>query len=261
MLPMRLHHVGWLAMPGPKSRGEAARVGPFWDKASTSDLYRWRDSRSEDVVGSSSDALACGVRNYVELMSMAFCAVFVVGSSAIAGQSPQLGNGEGPSTYPCKFAALQTEYSLWSRDPERELLPVCQRLGITFMAYSPLGCGFLTGSIRSSADLETTDFRRTHPRFQEDNLRANLGFVDHLRSLAEASGHTAAQLALAWIIQQPWDIVPIVGTRSSKHLAENVRALDIEPTASELTAIAAAVPPELIQGERHPASHMKTIES
>ncbi len=94
---------------------------------------------------------------------------------------------------------------------------MCQRLGITFMAYSPLGRGFLTGSIRSSADLETKDFRRTHPRFQEDNLRANLGLVDHLRSLAEARSDTAAQLALAWVLQQPWDIVPIVATRSSKH--------------------------------------------
>src|SRR5207245_6069436 len=132
---------------------------------------------------------------------------------------------------------------------------------ITFMAYSPLGRGFLTGSIRSSADLETKDFRRNHPRFQEDNLRANLGFVDHLKTLAEASGHTAAQLALAWVLHQPWDIVPIVATRSSKHLAENVRALEIQLTASELATIAAAVPPDLIQGERHPADHMKTIES
>jgi len=97
---------------------------------------------------------------------------------------------------------------------------VGQRLGITFMAYSPLGRGFLTGSIRSSADLETKDFRRTHPRFQEDNLRANLGLVDHLRSLAEARSDTAAQLALAWVLQQPWDIVPIVATRSSKHFKD-----------------------------------------
>ena len=158
-------------------------------------------------------------------------------------------------------AALQTEYSLWSRDPERELLPVCRRLGITFMAYSPLGRGFLTGSIRSSGDLETNDFRRTHPRFQEQNLRANLAFVDHLKSLAEGRGRTSAQLALAWVLQQPSKILPIVATRSGKHLAENARALEIELDASELNAIAAAVPPELIQGDRHPADHMKTIET
>lgn len=157
--------------------------------------------------------------------------------------------------------ALQTEYSLWSRDAEREVLPLCQRAGILFMAYSPLGRGFLTGSIRSTADLEATDFRRTHPRFQEDNLRANLAFVDHLKALAADRGCTAAQLALAWVLGQPWGIMPIVATRNADHLKDNIRALGIVLTASELSAISAAVPAESIRGERHPAEHMKTIES
>jgi aryl-alcohol dehydrogenase-like predicted oxidoreductase len=157
--------------------------------------------------------------------------------------------------------ALQTEYSLWSRDPEHELLPLCQKLGILFMAYSPLGRGFLTGAIRSSGDLGPDDFRRTHPRFQEENLRANLLFVEKLNQLASGRNSTAAQLALAWVLAQPWGIMPIVATRSVKHLAENARALEIHLDASDLDEITAAIPVAEIKGERHPAEHMKTIEA
>ena len=158
-------------------------------------------------------------------------------------------------------AALQTEYSLWSRDPERELLPLCARVGITFMAYSPLGRGFLTGAIRSTSDLESADFRRTHPRFQEENVRANIALVDRLQAMASARGATAAQLALAWVLAQPWGIMPIVATRRPEHLVENARALELRLEPSELLAIGKAVAPDLVQGARHPAEHMKTIES
>jgi aryl-alcohol dehydrogenase-like predicted oxidoreductase len=157
--------------------------------------------------------------------------------------------------------ALQTEYSLWSRDPEREVLPMCEREGIAFMAYSPLGRGFLTGRIRSTSELDASDFRRTHPRFQEENLSANLALVDRMRSMAEARQATAAQLALAWVLAQPWSIMPIVATRSAEHLAENVRALELRLSEPELETIAATVSPDLVKGERHPAEHMRTIES
>ncbi len=157
--------------------------------------------------------------------------------------------------------ALQTEYSLWSRDPERQLLPFCQGHDITFLAYSPLGRGFLTGKIRSAGALEATDFRRAHPRFQDENLRANLVFIEHLEAIAAELHCSAAQLALAWVLEQPWPIMPIVATRSEKHLAENVRALEIELSSSDLDRITAALPAEQIRGERHPAEHMKTIEA
>lgn len=158
-------------------------------------------------------------------------------------------------------ATLQTEYSLWSRDPERELLPVCTRLGIRFMAYSPLGRGFLTGSIRKASDLGETDLRRTHPRFEEKNLRRNLELVERLQKLAEERQCTAAQLALAWVLAQPSDVLPIFSTRRREHLATNVGALDVHLSQADLDLIGAAVSPDLVQGARHPAEHMKTIES
>jgi aryl-alcohol dehydrogenase-like predicted oxidoreductase len=158
-------------------------------------------------------------------------------------------------------SALQTEYSLWSREAEPELLPFCARTGIQFMAYSPLGRGFLTGKIRSSNDLDAADFRRTHPRFEDDSIRANLVYVDRLKAMAEERGHTAAQLALAWVLSRPWGIMPVVATRSTTHLAENARALEIELDGVEAQKLAEALPAESIRGARHPAEHMKTIES
>jgi aryl-alcohol dehydrogenase-like predicted oxidoreductase len=158
-------------------------------------------------------------------------------------------------------AALQTEYSLWSRDPELELLPLCNKLGIAFIAYSPLGRGFLTGHVRTTADLPQSDMRRTHPRFAEENLKWNLALVERLQGLAEKRGCTAAQLALAWIVAQPWGAVPIPATRRAEHLRSNVAALDIYLSAADLEAIGAAIPQDLIHGARHPADHMKTIES
>jgi aryl-alcohol dehydrogenase-like predicted oxidoreductase len=157
------------------------------------------------------------------------------------------------------LAVLQTEYSMWSRDPESEILPLCERLGVTFMAYSPLGRGFLAGAVRSRADLGADDIRLGHPRFSPENLAHNLALVDRLAAIADERGCTAAQLALAWVLAQPWRIVPIVATRRLEHLAENVAAIDLRLTAAELAEIGAVVAPALVHGERHPADHMKTI--
>jgi aryl-alcohol dehydrogenase-like predicted oxidoreductase len=156
--------------------------------------------------------------------------------------------------------ALQTEYSLWSREPEAELLPLCEQLGVTFMAYSPLGRGFLTGKIRREGDLEPTDYRRTQPRFQEENLRKNLKLVDRLAELARGLGCSPAQLALAWVLAQPWPIVPIPATRRKQHLIDNARSLDVHLDAGALKAIDEAFLAEQVSGARHPAEHMKTID-
>jgi len=156
-------------------------------------------------------------------------------------------------------AALQTEYSLWSREPEAELLPACGRLGIRFIAYSPLGRGFLSGRIKGLDDLQPADFRRTHPRFQDANLAGNLDLVDRLEEIAGRLGHTTSQVALAWLLEQPWDVIPIPATTRIAHFEENLKALDISLSPEDLEAIATALPPDEVHGARHPAEHMKTI--
>jgi aryl-alcohol dehydrogenase-like predicted oxidoreductase len=156
-------------------------------------------------------------------------------------------------------AALQTEYSLWSREPEAALLPLCGRLGIAFIAYSPLGRGFLAGQVKAESDLAPGDFRRTTPRFQAANLKRNLAFLDSLSDLAKRLGRTPAQLALAWLLSRPGNVYAIPGTRRIAHLRENLEALNLRLAAADLAAIGRAVPPDLVQGERHPAEHMKTI--
>ncbi|MEO6495983.1 MAG: aldo/keto reductase [Solirubrobacteraceae bacterium] len=140
------------------------------------------------------------------------------------------------------IAALQTEYSLWSRDPEDEILPTCRELGIGFVAYSPLGRGFLTGAITSPDDLEADDYRRFSPRFQGENFRKNLDLVARLEELAHDKGVTPAQLALAWVLAQGDDIVPIPGTKKVKRLEENASAAAVSLAAAELSAIADALP-------------------
>ena len=156
-------------------------------------------------------------------------------------------------------AALQTEYSLWSREPEAKLLPACQRLRVRFIAYSPLGRGFLSGRIRRIDDLPSADFRRTHPRFQDANLAGNLDLVDKLGEIAGRIGHTTSQVALAWLLAQPWDVVPIPATTRIEHFEENLKALDVLLSPDDLAAVASAVPPDEVHGARHPAEHMKTI--
>jgi aryl-alcohol dehydrogenase-like predicted oxidoreductase len=126
-----------------------------------------------------------------------------------------------------RITALQTEYSLWSRDAEAEILPTCRRLGIGFVAYSPLGRGFLTGAFKTPEDFEAGDFRRTNPRFQGENFTRNLALVDKVRRLAAEAGATPSQLALAWVLAQGDDVVPIPGTKRRKYLEENARATEV----------------------------------
>jgi aryl-alcohol dehydrogenase-like predicted oxidoreductase len=165
-----------------------------------------------------------------------------------AGKVRHLGLSEaGPDTirrahavHP--IAALQSEYSLWSRDPEDEVLPVVRELGIGFVAYSPLGRGFLTGAITTPGDLDPDDYRHTSPRFQGENFARNLELVEVVRALADEKGVAPAQLALAWVLAQGPDIVPIPGTKRRTYLEENLGALDVRLTDAEHARIAAALP-------------------
>ncbi|WP_371416759.1 aldo/keto reductase [Sphingosinicella sp. BN140058] len=157
------------------------------------------------------------------------------------------------------IAALQTEYSLWSRDAEAELLPTVRELGIGYVAYSPLGRGFLTGQFKSPADFAEDDWRRHHPRFEGANFDSNLALVREIEAIAADKGCTPAQLALAWVLAQGDDIVPIPGTRRPERLDENVGALDVVLSAEDLARIDAVLPPGAAAGERYHAQGMKTI--
>lgn len=156
--------------------------------------------------------------------------------------------------------ALQTEFSLWSRDPEKEILSACRSLGIGFVAYSPLGRGFLTAKIKSKNDLEQSDSRLNMPRFQDKNFEQNLKLVQQIEEIAHNKGHTPAQLALAWILAQGIDIVPIPGTKRIKYLEENVRALDIKLTAEDLKRLDEALPPGAAEGDRYAEGAIKSID-
>jgi aryl-alcohol dehydrogenase-like predicted oxidoreductase len=156
-----------------------------------------------------------------------------------------------------QITALQTEYSLWTRDPEDEVLPTCRELGIGFVAYSPLGRGFLTGAIRSVDDFEADDWRRTNPRFQGENLERNLELVSRIEELAADKAVTPAQLALAWALAQGEDIVPIPGTRSRERLEENAAAVDVELRPEDLREIADAMP--TVSGDRYPEGMMAQL--
>ncbi len=144
------------------------------------------------------------------------------------------------------ISALQTEYSLWSREPEQALFEVCKELGITFVAYSPLGRGFLSGTIQSRADFEKGDFRLINPRFTDEAIQENLKFVEVIRQIAQSKGASAAQVALAWILQQNDEITTIPGTRKIHRLEENLGAYAVELTENDLATIAANVPPETV---------------
>ena len=157
------------------------------------------------------------------------------------------------------IAALQTEYSLWSREPAEAVLPTLRELGIGFVAYSPLGRGFLTGKIRSIDDLEPGDYRRTSPRFQGDNFTRNLGLVDRIHAMAEEKGCAPSQLALAWVLAQGDDIVPIPGTKRRRYLEENVCALDIVLTQSDLERIEQAIPLGDVAGERYAPHALRAV--
>jgi aryl-alcohol dehydrogenase-like predicted oxidoreductase len=150
------------------------------------------------------------------------------------------------------IAALQTEYSLWTRDVEDEILPTVRELGIGFVAYSPLGRGFLSAQIRNSGDLKEGDFRSHNPRFQEGNIESNLELIDRVAEIASEKKVTSAQLALAWVLAQGDDVVPIPGTTSASHLEQNVAALEIELTDEDLSQIEQAFPRGATAGPRYP---------
>lgn len=157
------------------------------------------------------------------------------------------------------IAALQTEYSLWTRDVEADILPTCRALGIRFVAYSPLGRGFLTGQFRRATDIPADDWRRNHPRFSAENFDANLRLTDRLTDLARTKGATPAQVALAWVLAQGDDIIPIPGTRHIPRLEENLRALDITLTEEERRRLDAAFLPGTTAGDRYHPQGMQSI--
>jgi aryl-alcohol dehydrogenase-like predicted oxidoreductase len=157
------------------------------------------------------------------------------------------------------IAALQTEYSLWSRDVEDEILPGCRELGIGFVPYSPLGRGFLSGQLKRFEDLPEDDARRNQPRFQRENFQKNLDLVANLERVAKNKGYTASQLALAWAHAQGPDVVPIPGTKRRKYLDENVAALDIHLTKGDIEEIENAFPKGAAAGPRYPAAMMAKV--
>jgi aryl-alcohol dehydrogenase-like predicted oxidoreductase len=158
-----------------------------------------------------------------------------------------------------KITALQTEYSLWSRDAEDEVLPTVRVLGIGYVAYSPLGRGFLTGQIKRPEDFPDDDFRRFHPRFTGENFEKNVALVREIEAMAAAKGVTAAQLALAWVLAQGEDIVPIPGTKHRKWLDQNIAALDVTLTREELDRLDSILPPGAAAGPRYHERGMATL--
>ena len=176
-----------------------------------------------------------------------------LGISEVASETIRRAHGVHP------VSALQTEYSLWSRDVEDEILPTVRELGIGFVAYSPLGRGFLTGQIRRFEDLPEDDFRRTSPRFQGENFEKNLELVDRVKEIASEKGVTSGQLALAWLLYQGEDIVPIPGTKRREYLEENARAVDVELTDEDLGRIEEVAPVGAAAGERYNEAGMRTV--
>jgi aryl-alcohol dehydrogenase-like predicted oxidoreductase len=157
------------------------------------------------------------------------------------------------------ITALQTEYSLWTRDPEDEVLPTCRELGIGFVAYSPLGRGFLTGQFKTFDDLAADDYRRNSPRFQGDNFQKNLDLVRRVEEMAKQKGCKSSQLALAWVLAQGDDIVPIPGTKRRKYLEENVGAINIQLTPEDLRRIDEVFPRDATAGARYPEHMMHLV--
>ena len=158
-------------------------------------------------------------------------------------------------------AALQSEFSLWSRAPqEHGVLATCRELGVALVAYSPLGRGFLTGALKSPEDFAADDYRRLSPRFQGENFQRNLALVDRVRALAEAKGVTAGQVALAWVLAQGENVIPIPGTRRRRYLQENLAALEVHLSADESAELERLFTPEQVAGTRYPAAWMQLVE-
>ncbi len=160
-----------------------------------------------------------------------------------------------------QVTALQSEYSLWTRDPESEIFSTVRELGIGFVSYSPLGRGFLTGRFKSPDDFDKNDFRKYSPRFQGENFQKNLKLVNKVNQLAKDKDITPAQLALAWVLNRGNDIVPIPGTTKIKHIEENVKAADINLTEDELQEIDEIFPMDAASGLRYPEESMKSVNN
>jgi aryl-alcohol dehydrogenase-like predicted oxidoreductase len=199
--------------------------------------YQHRVDRStpiEETIGAMADLVRAGKVRHL-------------GMSEAAPQTIRRAHAVHPIT------ALQTEYSLWSRDPEDEILPAVRELGIGFVAYSPIGRGFLSGRFKTIEDLEPTDYRRQSPRFQGENFERNLDLVRRIEEIARSKGVTPAQLAIAWVLAQGDDIVPIPGSKSIEHLEENIAAADIELTPDDLAKIDEVAPKGVAAGDRYPS--------
>ena len=192
----------------------------------------------EETVGAMAELVQAGKVRYL-------------GLSEAAPQTIRRAHAEHPIT------ALQTEYSLWSREPEQEILATCRELGIGFVAYSPLGRGFLTGRFRTPEDLAPDDWRRNNPRFQGENFQRNLDLADEVQQRARQKGCTAAQLALAWLLSRGPDIVPIPGSTRVDRMEENARAVDVTLTGEEIQALENIGP--TVAGERYPEGGMKAV--
>ena len=207
--------------------------------------YQHRVDRAipiEETVGAMGDLVAAGKVRYL-------------GLSEAAPQTIERAHRVHPIT------ALQSEYSLWSRDVEAEILPTVRALGIGFVAYSPVGRGFLTGQLKRPEDLPEGDWRRNHPRFQGDNFQKNLTLVARVASIAREKGCTPAQIALAWLLAQGDDIVPIPGTKRRKFLEENAAAVNVRLTPDETRRLGEAVPRGAAAGARYPEGGMKTVNA
>lgn len=194
----------------------------------------------EETVGAMSDLVSAGKVRFL-------------GLSEASTATIRRAHAEHPIT------AVQSEYSLWSRDPEDETLQTLRELGIGFVAYSPLGRGFLTGQIKSFEDFAADDYRRMTPRFQGDNFAKNLELVERITAIAEHKGITAGQLALAWVLAQGNDIVPIPGTKRRTYLEENIAAATVEISETDMAEIAAAFPRGAAAGERYPEALMARV--
>ena len=198
------------------------------------------DTPIEDTVGAMADLVRAGKVRFI-------------GLSEPSAQTIERAHKVHPIT------AVQSEYSLWTRDPEDGILQACAKLGIGFVPYSPLGRGFLTGAIKSPDDFDQDDYRRHSPRFMGDNFAKNLALVDKVRELARDKGCTPAQLALAWVLAQGPHLVPIPGTKRIKYLDENIGALDVALSTADLAAIDAIFPRDAAAGERYQASMMSLL--
>lgn len=176
-----------------------------------------------------------------------------IGLSEVSAETVRRAHAIHPIT------AVQIEYSLWSRDPEDELLPTLRELGVALVGYSPLSRGFITGEIKSPDDFAPNDFRRFSPRFQGENFYKNLQLVEKLKEMAKEKGCTTAQLAIAWVLAQGDDIIPIVGTRRRKYLEQNIGALDITLSKEELEEIEKIMPRNEVAGDRYPAFAMEDL--